>query len=92
MIPKQEKMYQMSTICTEWSQNIPNIRKTFQTAIKCINIFQSQALKIFPKFGFLVWKQTIWQPWCQRQSWLRRPMDGKETDSAMKTDGRKRKS
>jgi hypothetical protein len=33
-------------------------------AIKYINIFQSEALKIFPKLGFLVWKQTIWQPCC----------------------------
>jgi hypothetical protein len=27
------------------------------------NIFLSQALQILPKLGFLVWKQTIWQPW-----------------------------
>jgi hypothetical protein len=32
-------------------------------AIKYINIFQSKTLQNFPKLGFLVWKQTIWQPW-----------------------------
>jgi hypothetical protein len=32
-------------------------------AIKSRNIFQSKALQHLPKLGFLVWKQTIWQPW-----------------------------
>jgi hypothetical protein len=32
-------------------------------AIKYIGIYQSEALKFVPKLGFLVWKQTIWQPW-----------------------------
>jgi hypothetical protein len=31
--------------------------------IKYINIFRSKALQNLPKLGFLVWKQTIWQPW-----------------------------
>jgi hypothetical protein len=53
MIPKQEKMYQMSTICTEWSKTIPIIHKIFQMAIKYTNIFQSEALKNFPKLGYL---------------------------------------
>jgi hypothetical protein len=56
-------MYQMNTKCAEWSQNIPNIHKIFQTAIKYVSIFQSEALEFFLKIGFLVWKQTIWQPW-----------------------------
>jgi hypothetical protein len=51
MMPKQDKMYQMSTICTELSQNIPNIHKIFQMAIKYINIFQSEALKFFSQIG-----------------------------------------
>jgi hypothetical protein len=51
VIPKQEKMYQMSTICTERSQNIPNIHNVFLMAIKYINIFQSEALKIFSQIG-----------------------------------------
>jgi hypothetical protein len=54
MIPKPEKMYQMSTKFTEWSQNIPNIRKIFQMALKYINIFPSKALQNLPKLGFLV--------------------------------------
>jgi hypothetical protein len=47
MIPKPEKMYQMNTKYTEWSQNIPNIHKVFQMAIQYINNFQSEALKFF---------------------------------------------
>jgi hypothetical protein len=31
-------------------------------AIKYINIIQSKALQNLPKLGFLVWKETIWQP------------------------------
>jgi hypothetical protein len=31
-------------------------------AIKFINFFQSKTLQNLPKLGFLVWKQTIWQP------------------------------
>jgi hypothetical protein len=36
-------------------------------AIKYINIFQSKALQIIPKLGFLVCNQTIWQP-CSKES------------------------
>jgi hypothetical protein len=32
--------------CTEWSQNIPNIHKILQMAIKYISIFQSEASQI----------------------------------------------
>jgi hypothetical protein len=31
-------------------------------SIKHTSIFQSKALQNLPKSGFLVWKQTIWQP------------------------------
>jgi hypothetical protein len=41
---------------------IPNVLKIVQLAIKYINIGQSKALQNWPKLGFLVWKQTIWQP------------------------------
>jgi hypothetical protein len=34
-------------------------------AMKYINILQSKAPKKLPKFGFLVWKRNIWQPWFQ---------------------------
>jgi hypothetical protein len=37
-------------------------------AIKYINIFQSKALQDLPKFGFFVWKETIWQP-CSAGCW-----------------------
>jgi hypothetical protein len=42
----------MSTTSTEWSQNIPNILKVFQMALKYINIYQSEALKFFPNWDF----------------------------------------
>jgi hypothetical protein len=34
-----------------------------QVSIKYTNIFQCKTLQNLPKFGFLVWKHTIWQPW-----------------------------
>jgi hypothetical protein len=34
-----------------------------QVSIKYTNIFQFKTLQNLPKFGCLVWKQTIWQPW-----------------------------
>jgi hypothetical protein len=36
---------------------IPNGHKIFQMVITYTNIYN------LPKLGFLVWKQTIWQPW-----------------------------
>jgi hypothetical protein len=36
-----------------------------QVSIKYTNIFNCKTLKNFPKLGFLVWNQTIWQPWSQ---------------------------
>jgi hypothetical protein len=33
-------------------------------AIKYTIIFHSKALQNLPILGFLVWKSTIWQPWC----------------------------
>jgi hypothetical protein len=29
------------------------------------NISHNKTLQNLPKIGFLVWKQTIWQPWCK---------------------------
>jgi hypothetical protein len=55
------------TQCTKGTQNAPIGHKISQIsvmAIKYINIFPSEALKIVPKLGFLVLKETIWQPWC----------------------------
>jgi hypothetical protein len=31
--------------------------------IKYTNNFHSKTIQNLPKLGFLVWKQTIWQPW-----------------------------
>jgi hypothetical protein len=58
MIPKK---------CTKLTQNVTNGHIISQIAIKYIHIFQSKALNIFPKLGFLVWKQTIWQPCLRSQ-------------------------
>jgi hypothetical protein len=33
-----------------------------QVSIKYVNIFRCKTLQYLPQFGFLVWKQTIWQP------------------------------
>jgi hypothetical protein len=33
-----------------------------QASIKYTNIFHCKTLQNLPKFGFLGWKQTIWQP------------------------------
>jgi hypothetical protein len=38
-----------------------------QVSIKYTNIFYCKTLQNLPKFGFLVWKQTIWQPWLDRK-------------------------
>jgi hypothetical protein len=34
-----------------------------QVSIKYTNIFHCKTHQNFPKFGFLVWEQTIWQPY-----------------------------
>jgi hypothetical protein len=52
MIPKPEKMYQM----------IPNVHKVFPKALKYIDNLPSKALQNLPELGFLVRKETIWQP------------------------------
>jgi hypothetical protein len=41
-------------------------------SIKYTNIFHCKTLQNFPKFGFLVWKQTIWQP-CSTWQMMRAP-------------------
>jgi hypothetical protein len=66
------KYYPNQKKCTKWVQNEPNghkisqnVCKIFQMAIKYIHIFLYRALQDLPKLGFLVWKETIWQP-CPR--------------------------
>jgi hypothetical protein len=41
---------------------MPNDRKILQMTIKYSSIFHSKTLQNLPNLGFLVWKQTIWQP------------------------------
>jgi hypothetical protein len=60
-IPKWEKY-------TKRPQTLPNVPKLFghnlvQMVIKYTNTFHSKYLQNLPKSGFLVSKQTIWQPW-----------------------------
>jgi hypothetical protein len=49
----------MSIKWTKCPENIPTI------------IFHCKTLQSLPKFGFLVWKQTIWQPWVSASEEIR---------------------
>jgi hypothetical protein len=40
----------------------PNGRKIDQMCIKYTDIFHCKNLQKLLKFGFLVWKYTLWQP------------------------------
>jgi hypothetical protein len=62
-LPNCHKMYQMTEKYSKWPNNIPNDHTIFQMTIQYTSIFHSKALQNLPKLGFLVWKQTIWQPW-----------------------------
>jgi hypothetical protein len=42
-----------------------NSWKNDQMAIKYTNIFHCKTLQNLPKSGFLVRKETIWQPWTE---------------------------
>jgi hypothetical protein len=72
-IPKRGKYTKLpQTICTKCQLNITKDRKMDQVSIKYTNILHCKTLQQFPKFGFLVWKQTIWQPWFPSQCFPRR--------------------
>jgi hypothetical protein len=64
-IPKRGEIHQMTTKYTKW----PYVKyfqwlKIDQKVIKYTNIFHHcKTLQKLPKLGFLVRKQTIWQPW-----------------------------
>jgi hypothetical protein len=45
---------------TKTVKNIPNCHELHQMSIKYTNV---KTILNLPKFGFLVSKQTIWQPW-----------------------------
>jgi hypothetical protein len=44
-------------------ENIPNDLKIPQMAIKYTSIYYCKTLQNLSKLGFLVWKETVWQPW-----------------------------
>jgi hypothetical protein len=52
---------------TKTGKNIPNYHEVYQMSIKYNILFHCKTLQNLPKF-FLVWKQTIWQPWWKRTS------------------------
>jgi hypothetical protein len=54
--------YQNWAIQTKWPQNLPKCHKIHQMANKFTKIFHYKAFRNIPKFGFFVWKHTIWQP------------------------------
>jgi hypothetical protein len=67
-------IYQNEETYTKLPQNIPNGhkitsngRKIDQICIKYTNILHCKTLQILPKLQFLVWKYSIWQPWCERR-------------------------
>jgi hypothetical protein len=62
MIPKPEKCTMRTQNVPNGDKYIPNGHKIFKMAIKYINIFQSEALEIFPKLEFLVWKKPSGNP------------------------------
>jgi hypothetical protein len=62
-VPKWEKIYQMTTNYTKLPYIVPNGHKILQMIITHHNIFHSKDIQNLPKLGFLVLKQTIWQPW-----------------------------
>jgi hypothetical protein len=65
--PKWGNIYQITRKYTRCPQNMANGRKIDQMAAKYTNIFYCKTLENLPKFGFFVWKYTIWQP-CVIQS------------------------
>jgi nuclear transport factor 2 (NTF2) superfamily protein len=56
------KMYQITVSYTKCPWSITKDRKMDKVSIKYTIIFHCKTLQNLPKFGFLVWKQTIWQP------------------------------
>jgi hypothetical protein len=60
---KTWKIYHTTIKYIKWTQSIPNGQKIDHMAVKFTDIFHSKAHQNLPKFGFLVWKHTIWQPW-----------------------------
>jgi hypothetical protein len=67
---KMEKSRPNNQEINQVSINMANVRKyIYQMDIKCTSIFYCKTLQNLPKFGFLVWKYTIWQPWFWLRLW-----------------------
>jgi hypothetical protein len=60
---KKGKIYHITSNYTKPPLNITKDCKLDKVSIKYTNIFHCKTLQNLPRFGFLVWKQTIWQPW-----------------------------
>jgi hypothetical protein len=56
-------MYQMNTKVPNGNKISQNVHNLFPKALKYINISPSKAIQNLTKLGFLVRKETIWQPW-----------------------------
>jgi hypothetical protein len=41
IIPKREKIYQITTKCTKFQQNVPNFNKMYQISTKCTKFQQN---------------------------------------------------
>jgi hypothetical protein len=73
--------YQNGVKMIKLPQTIPNCHKTYQMVVKYSKWAQnvwtfsmySKALQNIPKWGFLVWKSTIWQPWSREEEELLPP-------------------
>jgi hypothetical protein len=59
---KTGKIYQITTKYTKSPQHMPKDCKMDEMPIKYSKL-NCKTLQNLPKFGFLVWKHTIWQPW-----------------------------
>jgi hypothetical protein len=53
---------QWTTEYTKWPQNIPNGREIYQMAVKCTNIFRSEALHNIPNWDFCNEKEWVGNP------------------------------
>jgi hypothetical protein len=62
-MPKWGKIYQITANLTKCPWYVTQDRNIGQVSIKYTVLFHCKTLQNLPKFGFLVWKQTIWQPW-----------------------------
>jgi hypothetical protein len=87
-MPKRGKIYQITTNFTKRPWYIAQDRNMDQVSIKYTIIFHCKTLQNLPKFGFLVWKQTIWQPWPSVIKTIRQWVPTWQYSSPCLTEGR----